>query len=207
MEPTQTIAAWLQDGSINLFGRPFAGKDTQARMLADSLNGAVIGGGDIFRGTTIPEEAVALMRAGHLMPSELFIELVLPKLADPLYEHRPLILSSMGRWHGEEEGVIGATAAAKHPLKAVIYLSLPEDAVRQRWQSTRHLNDRGDRHDDTEEVLEVRLEEYRQKTLPVIEYYRLKNMLIEIDATQTIEAVHRDILDKLALMAANATAN
>lgn len=196
-EKIHTIRAWLGTGSINIFGRPFAGKDTQARLLADQFGGIVLGGGDILRNSVIPEHVKAHMHAGSLVPTEDYVDIVLPFLKQERFKHHPLILSSVGRWHGEEEGVLEATEEAGHPVEAVIYLDLEESIVEQRWEASHELADRGDRHDDTLEVLEHRLEEYRNKTLPVIEYYDQHDLLITIPANLTPAEVHAHIVDVL----------
>ena len=192
------IRDWLGAGSLNLFGRPFAGKDTQGSKLTKLFNGTLLGGGDILRGADMPAHIKEAMRTGELIASEDYVSIVLPKLMDESLAGRPLILSSVGRWHGEEDGVLKATEAAGHPVKAVIYLQLDEDDVRKRWKIFAGTHHRGERHDDTEEVLEIRLKEYREKTLPVIEFYRKNGLLIEVDGTHTPEQVHETILHELA---------
>lgn len=193
----EILTAWLGTGSINIFGRPFAGKDTQGKLLAALCDGILLGGGEILRGSTMPAHIQAAMKTGKLIPTEDYISIVLPYLSQPHLSDKPLILSSVGRWHGEEDGVIGATRASGHPLKAVIYLKLDENAVRERWRQTHHTTERGLRHDDTEAILEIRLKEYRDKTLPVIETYRQLGLLIEIDASQTPDKVMEDIVAQL----------
>ena len=195
------LKAWLGSGSINIFGRPFAGKDTQGEKLAKLFDAALLGGGDILRGSEISERVKAIMRAGELIPTDDYISIVLPYLSQPSLAGQPLILSSVGRWHGEEAGVMEVTDAAGHPVKAVIYLSLNEANVRERWRRSHATNDRGARHDDTEEVLEIRLREYREKTLPVIEYYRSLGLLIEIDGSKSPDEVHSLIIDALVARA------
>jgi len=200
MEDTRKIAAirtWLGTGSINIFGRPFAGKDTHGRELVTLFEGVLLGGGDILRNSEIPEHVTELIRAGKLAPTEDYIAIVLPYLSREEFADKPLILSSVGRWHGEEEGVLEATDAAGHPIKAVVYLDIDEPAVRARWQAKTHVGERGERHDDTEEILEIRLEEYREKTLPVIDFYRDKGLLIDIDSTASKRAVLNAIIDEL----------
>lgn len=194
---TRRIQNWLGSGSINLFGRPFAGKDTQGRTLAELFDGVLLGGGDILRGSDMPEHIKALMTTGTLIPTDDYISIVLPHLMHASLEGKPLILSSVGRWHGEEDGVLQAANQAGHPLKAVIYLNLDEDSVRRRWKTFAGTHARGIRHDDTAEVLEIRLKEYRDKTLPVIEFYREKGLLIEIDGTHTPDTVHQEVLRAL----------
>lgn len=191
------IKKWLGTGSINIFGRPFAGKDTQGRLLATSLEGNLLGGGEIMRGSTIPNHIRSAMRTGKLIPSKDYVNIVLPYLAQSEFANKPLILSSVGRWHGEEQGVMDATKATDHPMRAVIYLDLDEDAVRNRWQATRQHTDRGNRHDDTKEILEIRLAEFRDKTMPVIEYYRDRGILITIDAHSEPSHIYHAIIDAL----------
>lgn len=204
MEDTQKIAAiktWLGTGSINIFGRPFAGKDTHGRELVALFDGVLLGGGDILRNSEIPEHVAELTRAGKLAPTEEYIKIVLPYLSREEFIGKPLILSSVGRWHGEEEGVLEATKDAGHPVKAVLYLDISEDAVRQRWQKKTHVGERGERHDDTEEILETRLEEYKEKTLPVIEFYKNDGLLIDIDSTLDKKTVLHNIIDELYKLA------
>ena len=200
MKDVQKIAAikaWLKTGSINIFGRPFAGKDTHGRELASLFGAALLGGGDILRNSIIPDHVKALIRAGKLAPTEDYIRIVLPYLSQDEFAQKPLILSSVGRWHGEEEGVLEATEAAGHPVKAVLYLAISEDGVRERWRAKDQAGERGERHDDTEEILEIRLTEYREKTLPVIDFYRETGLLIDIDSTLDKQAVLDLIIDEL----------
>lgn len=200
-EDIPTIQSWLGNGSINLFGRPFAGKDSQGRILAGLFGGNILGGGDILRGSIIPEHTKQIMRSGQLIPSEDYVSIVLPYLSKKEFSGAPLILSSVGRWHGEESGVIDALEASGHPLKAVVYLAIEEEDVIERWRDYESRKDRSVRHDDSEEILETRFEEFRDKTLQVIEYYRERNMLIEIAGTGSRDDVNNEIIAQLAVFA------
>ncbi len=177
-EKLTAIKKWLGTGSINIFGRPFAGKDTHGRELVTLFDGVLLGGGDILRNSVIPAHVKEHMRAGKLIPTDDYISIVLPYLSQTDFSDKPLILSSVGRWHGEEKGVLEATEESGHTTKAIIYLDLDENKVHERWKATHHLGERGDRHDDTEDILATRLVEYREKTLPVIEYYKNTGLLI-----------------------------
>ncbi len=192
------VAKWLGSGSINIFGMPYAGKDTQGTELAKLFGAPLLGGGDILRNSVIPEHVKALIDVGELAPTEDFVRIVLPYLSQPDFAGKPLILSSVGRWHGEEEGVIQAAEASGHPLKAVVLLTISEDILRQRWQTAQKTMDRGARADDAQDILSTRLAEFRQKTLPVIETYRAKNILIELDGNGSMNEVTTRILDALA---------
>lgn len=194
---TDQLKTWLGTGAINIFGRPFAGKDTQGKKLAKIFSGRLMGGGEILRSSTIPDHITAALHRGELIPSEDYVKIVLPFLSNNALSGTPLILSSVGRWIGEETGVMEALDAAHHPLKSVVYLDLPEEEVIQRWKALEHNDDRGGRHDDTEEILNKRLKEYRLKTIPVIHHYDQLGLLDKIDATGSIEEVHARILDAL----------
>jgi adenylate kinase len=205
----QEIAVWLQTGSINIFGRPFAGKDTQGRILADLFDGVLLGGGEILRNSVIPERSRAAIQNGELIPTEDYIDIVLPYLSKEEFAGKPLILSSVGRWHGEEEGVIGATFTSKHEMKAVIYLDLSEEDSWERWrkdQEEKSKGDRGNRSDDVEEVLKRRFKEFDSKTLPVLDYYRdTTDMFITVQANQHGATVTANILEALKGLADKST--
>src|SRR5665213_2088060 len=201
VDNVKLIADWLGSGSINIFGLPFAGKDTQGKCLADLLDAPLLGGGDILRSDTMTDHIKELMKTGKLIPSNDYVSIVLPYLSRQEFAGHPLILSSVGRWHGEEDSVIEVTAASNHPLRAVIYLKLDEEIVRSRWQVAHIQKDRGIRHDDAAHSLIVRLDEFRNKTLPVIELYKQRGMLIEIDGQADPSAVTDTILQELAAYA------
>ncbi len=201
MTDTDTISLirqWLGDGSINIFGIPFAGKDTQANLLAKEFNAQILGGGEILRNSVIPAHVKAAMETGELVPTQDYIDIVLPYLSKEEFRGRPLILSSVGRWHGEEEGVVQALEQSGHPLRAVVFLNINESVLHQRWEAAQETNDRGDRADDAQEKLATRLAEFHDKTVPVIDYYRDKGLLIEIDASAHVMDVCGAILDALA---------
>lgn len=195
----KAIKKWLGAGSINIFGMPFAGKDTHSHELATQLDGVVLGGGDILRNSIIPDHVRKHIDAGKLAPTDDYVQIVLPYLSRSEFEGKPLILSSVGRWRGEEEGVLQAAKESGHEVKAVIYLHIDQSVALERWEHAQEHLTRGKRADDAHHILDVRFEEFNQKTLPVIEYYREKGLLVEIDGTLDIARVSQDILDALAV--------
>lgn len=203
----EVIRRWLGSGSINFFGLPFAGKDSQANRLQKRFGGSVLGGGDILRNSVIPQHVKETIDRGILAPTDDYIAIVLPYLAKAEFAGHPLFLSSVGRWKGEEEGVMKALEAANHPLRAVIYLPLDESIVFERLLLEENATTRGARADDDEEKLKKRVEEFRNKTLPVIEFYRNQGLLIEVDATLSKDEVERRILTALAEKASHASAS
>ena len=191
------IKSWLGTGSINVFGLPMSGKDTQGLRLAKALGAKFLSSGIIIRAME-EETAQNFTGDGTLLPTNLFYEWVLPYLERrDLFEY-PLILSSVGRWHGEENAVMSAAASAGHEIKAVIFLDLSESAVKDRFEAAKTLQDRGDRKDDKDaNTFANRLAEFRTKTLPVIEHYDELELLVKINGDQSREAVYAEIVEKL----------
>jgi adenylate kinase len=191
----QTIKQWLSTGSINLFGQHFSGKDTQARILGEILSAPVVSGGQILRDSDYDsKEAVS---QGQLAPTEDFAKIILPHLEQPKFDHKPLILSSVGKWIGEEQILIPALEKSEHPLKAVVLLNISEGEVARRWELAQKNGDRSHRDDDAKEFLDTRQREFDEKTIPVIEFYRNDGLLIEIDGNQTTDKVAEDTLEAL----------
>lgn len=198
------IKNWLKDGSINIFGAPLSGKDTQSKRLAEALGASLIGGGAILRGDNMPDYIKEAMKTGELIATDDYLSIVMPYLSRGEFKGKPMILNSIGRWHSEEDGVIYATNQSGHPIKAVLYLKLDEKESVERLQKSKALNDRGERQDDTQAKLDIRLKEFRDKTLPVVESYRNLGLVIDIDGTKSRDLVYDEIIDKLHEFASRA---
>jgi adenylate kinase len=196
-EKINTIQNWLGTGSINIFGRPFAGKDTQGEILAEYFGGELMAGGEMLRSYHDQARIKELMSTGDLFPTDFYLSIVLPYLSRDEIKNKPLILSSIGRMKGEESTIIQATNESGHPMKAVVVLVLSEEEVMNRFEATRSLGDRGIREDDNHDALENRLVKYREQTMPVIEVYREKGLLIEVDGTLPRDQVTEEIIDSL----------
>jgi adenylate kinase len=193
----QIISNWLGAGSIDIFGCPFSGKDTQGEILAKLLKGELLAGGDILRSHKDPAKIEQILDSGGIIPSDFYLDLVLPYLSQPKYKNKPLIMSAVGRAHGEEPDVMKAAKDSGHPIKAVVLLDLTEKEVWRRFEISKLDDDRGDRADDRREVIKNRLKKYQTRTLPVINYYRSKGLLIEVDGSLSRDIVTSEILSGL----------
>ena len=192
-----TIKQWLGTGSINIFGLPMSGKDTQGIKLAEALDAKFLSSGMIIRAMEA-ETKQDLTKTGNLIPTNLFYEWVLPYLERRDLFKSPLVLSSIGRWDGEENQVMSVAAGAGHDIKAVIILNVSEADVEERFRTAQTTQDRGERQDDKDlKVFHNRLQEFRTKTLPVIRHYQSLGLLIEVNGDQSREAVFEEIIDKL----------
>lgn len=195
------IKNWLGSGSVNIFGQPFSGKDTQAKILAQALDAALIAGGDILRAYPDQDRIKQLSLTGKLFPQDFYLQIILPYLSKPEYARQPLVLSTVGRWTGEEQPVSQAAETSGHPIKAVINLRLDEAEIWRRREDKDFHADRVGRLDDFAQTLPVRLEEFKNKTLPVIEYYRQKELVCDIDAKGTPDEIAARIIEALAAKA------
>lgn len=191
------IKKWLGTGSINIFGKQFSGKDTQCERLAEAFDGAVIGGGDILRGSNTPQYILDIIAEGHLSPTQEYRAIVTPYFSRPEYREQPLFLSSVGRMQGEEETIMEAALTSNHHIRAVIALEVSDSEIWRRYDASRANNTRARRADDDFEGLTRRLNLYHEQTLPVIATYDKLGLLIRINGQQPPEAVYDDIIDAL----------
>lgn len=201
----QTIKQWLGTGSINVFGLPFAGKDTHGHKLSQLFDAPLLSSGEVFRSSRdiLSAEDQEILDTGGLPPSDVFLKLFTPYFSKEEYTGRPLILSSVGRWVGEEQGILKAAEDSNHPIKAVVYLHLSEEVVLARLRKSQEMGDRI-RPEDTEEHIHTRINEFNNKTLPVIEVYREKGLLIEVNSDAAKDEVLDSILARLFVTASKA---
>lgn len=196
-EKIATIKNWLGTGSINIFGLPMSGKDTQGVKLAETLGAKLLSSGIIIRAKEA-ESRHNLSGHGNLIPTNIFLDWIIPYFSRQDLVDYPLILSSVGRWFGEEDYIMSATKESNHEIKAVLLLNISEAAVEDRWTAAKALGDRGDRKDDKDlETFHNRLEEFRTKTLPVLQHYKALGLLININGNQSRDAVFDEIINKL----------
>lgn len=197
-EQLQLIKKWLGTGSINIFGLPMSGKDTVGVRLAEAINGKFLSSGLIAR-TLEKSTNQNITGGGKLMPSNLFYDWVLPYFEKKELWEYPLVLSSIGRWEGEENQVMSVAKASGHPIRAVIMLQLSEQDAIERWEAAKLLNDRGLREDDTNpEVFQTRINEYREKTVPVLRHYQELGLLVPAKANAPREQVFANVVEALA---------
>lgn len=194
------IKDWLGSGSINFFGPPFSGKDTQAKRLAELFDGVVVSGGDILRHSRDNSEIQKIMAEGGMIPPAVFLKIIPPFFEQAELAGKPLFLSSLGRLLEETTEVLKAARGSGHEMKAAILLQLPEASIWRHFENAKNLNDRGQRADDTKQALSIRLDQFK-RTAPVIEYYKDQGLLSEVDDSQPVEEVTREILDTLTLRA------
>jgi adenylate kinase family enzyme len=198
-EKIAKIKEWLGTGSINVFGLPYSGKDTVGLRLADDLGAKFLSSGLILRAAEKEDKTLASdLAAGNLAPTETFKQIIMPYFSREELHDFPLVLSSVGRWSGEEFDIMQAASDGGHEIKAVVLLNISEEEAKLRWDVARTLGDRGIRSDDREKaILDNRINEFITKTMPVIETYRSRNLLISIHAMGDRDVVYGSVIDEL----------
>lgn len=199
----EIIKRWLGDGAINIFGIQFSGKDTLGHSLAGALDANFLGSGDLVRAAAKTDKSAKIRQAakdsesGILTPTDQFRELIVPHLKDPELADKPLVLSSVGRWIGEEQVVMQALHDGHHDLKAVIVMDISEAEVWRRWNEVKDTRNGGRADDIDESKVRRRLAEFDEKTRPVIAKYNQLGYAFTIDAEQSIEATFQTAIDGL----------
>lgn len=198
-EKLRIIKNWLGTGSINIFGLPMSGKDTVGVKLAEDLGARFLSSGMIIRAME-EETKNEMTSSGELIPTDLFYEWILPYFAKEDLKVSALVLSSVGRWSGEENEVMSSAKNAGHEIKAAVVLDLPEQAVLDRWEIVNNLGDeaRTIREDDKDpETFKIRIKEFNEKTRPVLDHYEQLGLLIHVNGDEPRETVYQATIDAL----------
>ena len=191
------IKAWLGTGSLNVFGLPMSGKDTVGERLAKDLDAKFLSSGIIIRAFEA-EQNQNMTGSGQLIPTNTFYDIILPYFSREEMKNDSLILSSVGRWAGEEDKIMEAAKNGGHEIKAVVLLDLTEADVKNRFEAAKQLNDRGERADDANiEIFETRIREFNEKTVPVLNHYDELRLLIRVPADGSRDEVYLSVIDKL----------
>jgi adenylate kinase len=212
--------------NIVLLGPPGAGKGTQAARLADDFGLRYIATGNMLRdavreGTEMGQKAKEYMDRGDLVPDDLIIAMIKHSL-----EHgeraNGFILDGFPRTERQAQALDEELAELGRTLNAALLIDVDEQDVLGRLSQRRvcvkgqhnfHMDfdppkhaERCDvdgsrlvqRDDDKPEVIQHRLEEYRQKTEPVIGYYDRQGILRRVDGSRSQDEVSDQIRATLA---------
>lgn len=191
------IKSWLGTGSLNVFGLPMSGKDTVGERLAKDLVAKFLSSGIIIRAFEA-EQNQNMTGSGQLIPTNTFYDIILPYFSREEMKNDSLILSSVGRWAGEEDKIMEAAKNGGHEIKAVVLLDLTETDVKNRFEAAKELNDRGERADDANlEIFATRIREFNEKTVPVLNHYDELKLLIRVTADGSRDEVYSSVVDKL----------
>ena len=208
--------------NLVFLGPPGAGKGTIAAKAKDALNIVHISTGDLFRSnikneTELGKVVKEILAKGDLVPDEVTVNMVKARLEeDDLKEKAGYILDGFPRTVAQADAL-----ETFGKLDAVINFVLSEEEILKRLSGRRVCKSTGrtyhiiynppkvegrddetgeeliQRDDDKEEAILNRLQVYQKSTAPLIEYYRQKGLLVDIDASKSPEEVLQSLLKVL----------
>jgi adenylate kinase len=181
-----------------LVGPPGAGKGTQAKVIAGRLSIPAISTGDIFRAnvsaqTPLGREAQRYMDAGEYVPDELTNLMVRNRIDEPDAD-RGFLLDGYPRTLAQVEELDGMIKHTGHVLDAVVVLTVDKEELVQRLLQRAATEGRAD---DTEDAVRRRYEVYDDQTAPLIDVYRDRGLMIEVDGMGEVDEVSQRIFDAL----------
>lgn len=223
----QPLSAGQADAVRVVFlGPPGAGKGTQAEFVVKRFGIPQISTGDMLRqavaqGTELGLKAREYMDAGLLVPDDVVIGIVRERLKDDDCRGG-FILDGFPRTTAQAEALEKVLEEVGYPLTAVLNFSVSEDLLVRRLSLRRTCRECGriyhlennpprvpgkcdvcggelmQRSDDSEETVRRRLAVYREQTQPLIEFYRQRGLLVDIDAARPVESVKDQVNGVLA---------
>ena len=210
---------------IILLGPPGAGKGTQAEILTETTKLVHISSGDLFREniqnqTKLGKLAKSYMDKGELVPDDVTIDMIRDRIARADCE-AGAILDGFPRTPNQADELEKMLAEFGGQVNAVLYITANEliliERTSGRWscRAQGHIyhqqfnmpkkpgicdydgSELYHRDDDTAETVAIRIGVYLEQTMPLVEYYRKRGKLIEINGAQAVEQVTKDLLTAL----------
>lgn len=210
---------------IIMLGAPGAGKGTQAKMIADKYQIPHISTGDIFRanikeGTELGQKAKTYMDQGLLVPDELVVDLVVDRVGKDDCKNG-YVLDGFPRTIPQAESLDAALEKLNEKIDYALNVEVPDENIINRMSGRRacvscgatyhivHIPTKVEgicdrcgselilRDDDKPETVQKRLGVYHEQTQPLIDYYKAKEVLVEVDGTKDMQDVFTDITNIL----------
>ena len=179
-----------------LLGAPGAGKGTQGVRLADHYGVAHVSSGDILRQhvadqTPLGQRVAAHVAQGELVPDDLVLAVIGRAVADAM-ETGGYLLDGFPRTLAQAERAYEGATRANVTAHAVLYLEVPDEVAEERLRERSSTSGRID--DASPEVIHHRLEVFHEQTVPLLDFYRDRGVLVTVDATPPPDEVAANII-------------
>jgi adenylate kinase len=181
-----------------IMGPPGAGKGTQAVRIAEHYRIPAISTGDIFRAmkhsdTPLARQVRTIMESGGYVSDEITNDIVKDRLAQGDCV-TGFLLDGYPRTLQQVQTLDDYLAETDRPLRAVISLLADVEEVVARLLKRAEIDGRPD---DNEETIRVRLQVYAEQTEPLLDLYRSRGMLVEVDGLGQIDEVSERVFAAL----------
>ena len=177
--------------NIVLFGKPGAGKGTQAEFLKGKYNLTHLSTGDIFRyniknATKLGMLAKTYMDKGDLVPDEVTIQMLQSEV-DQNPQSSGFLFDGFPRTIAQAEALDSFLVSKNQSITATIALEANDEILVQRLLERGKTSGRPD--DQDEEKIRNRYDEYNQKTAPLMKYYQAQGKFHAVDGIGSIEEI------------------
>ena len=185
---------------IVFYGPEGSGKGTQAKLLSETLKLPILTSGDLVRDAATNDKGIigevcrqALAEGKYVADSEMFVLWKWRLKEDDAKDD--WIMDGFPRNVEQAKFLDDKLDKYGYTVNKVFYLNLSEEeSYRRLIKRGRPLHPGSSELHDSPERIKQRLEIYKEGEKDVLEYYRQKGVLTEIDADQSVEGVHKDII-------------
>ena len=180
--------------NIILFGPPGAGKGTQSKYLVNKLKNFQVSTGDILReeikkNSIIGQQIIKNMNESKFVSDEIVNELIEKIIYDPQNKNK-LIFDGYPRSLSQAKYLDLLLDKSGQKIDQIFFLNVNKDIIIERIEKRKVLENRSD--DDTETILK-RYDTYMETTRPVLDFYSKNLNFHEINGTQEIDQITREI--------------
>ena len=181
--------------NIVLFGKPGAGKGTQAAFLKSQYDLVHISTGDLFRfniknKTELGILAKSYLDKGDLVPDRVTINM-LENEVDKNLDAKGFIFDGFPRTTAQAEALDTLLADLNTAISGMLSLQVDDEELTKRLLLRGKDSGRAD--DQDESIIRNRIKEYNNKTLPLKEFYGAQNKLQEIEGIGTVEEINQKL--------------
>jgi adenylate kinase len=171
-----------------IFGPPGSGKGTQSVKLAEKFNLTHLSTGDMLRseiaaGTSLGQRMSSIMSKGELVPDEVVIEMIAGRI-DTTKGSAGFLFDGFPRTVAQTEALEKMLNARGMKIDRMLVLDVEHDELVKRLIARAELSGRPDDKDPA--VIENRIDVYKEKTEPIIEYCRQRGIYQPVDGMGTI---------------------